>query len=76
MICRVRLGRYPRPEGHSEAVSLPAEADDECAKHLQALLGMKSKAEYTHSKISATEAKRAGRAAAALLKLTRTLGAA
>ena len=68
VICCVRLGRYAQGDRHAEAVALLKKANAvDPAKRLEVLLGMKSKAGYTHLPSSTTDAKKAGRAAKDLL---------
>lgn len=66
VICMDRLGVYARSEGHEEAVPLLAQADKVAAKHLGALLGMKTRAGYSHMPVRAQDIQRAGRAMRAL----------
>lgn len=66
-----RLGQYAQGEDHNEAVELLSRAESLAAKHLRVLLGMKTKASYSHTRASAEDAKRAGRAAAALVETAR-----
>jgi hypothetical protein len=63
VICCARLGRYAHGDSHVEAVALLKKANAAAAKRLEVLLGLKSKAGYTHLPSSTTDAKRAGRAA-------------
>ncbi len=63
VICCARLGSYSHGESHFEAASLLKKANATAAKRLEVLLGMKSKAGYTHLPSSTADAKRAGRAA-------------
>lgn len=70
-ICCARLGQYAHGEDHSEAVDLLSAADNSSAKHLRVLLGMKTKAGYSHQRATADEAKRAGRAAEELVETAR-----
>lgn len=70
-ICCARLGQYARGEDHSEAVDLLSKADSSSAGHLRVLLGLKTKAGYSHARATAQEAKRAGRAATALVEAAR-----
>ena len=68
VICCARLGRYAQGESHVEAVALLKKADASAAKRLEVLLGMKSKAGYTHLPSSTADAKRAGRTAKDLVE--------
>jgi hypothetical protein len=74
-ICCARLGQHARGEDHSQAVAMLTKADDSSAKHLQVLLGMKTKVGYSHKRATAEEAKRAGRAAEALVEAARRVNA-
>ena len=74
-ICCARLGQHARGEDHNQAVALLSKADDSSAKHLQVLLGMKTKVGYSHKRATAEEAKRAGRAAEALVEAARRVNA-
>jgi hypothetical protein len=75
VICCARLGRHARGDDHSDAVGLLDKADAASSKQLRTLLSMKTKAAYTHTPMSATDAKRAGRAADALVETARRLNA-
>jgi hypothetical protein len=75
VICCARLGQHASGEDHSDAVALLRKADDAAARHLRVLLGMKTKAGYSHRRATAGEAKRAGRAAEALLESARRANA-
>ncbi len=71
VICCARLGQHAQGQDHNEAVILLSQANSESATHLRVLLGMKSKVGYSHTGVSADEAKRAGRAADALAETAR-----
>ena len=58
-----------------QAVRLLGRADEGSAKHLTVLLGMKTKAAYSHTPTTPDDCKRAGRAAEALLETARTVAA-
>ena len=75
VICCARLGLYARGEDHNEAVALAGRADGAAAGHLRVLLGMKTKAEYSESGMTAVDAKRAGRAASSLVETARRVSA-
>lgn len=75
VICCARLGEHAQGQDHNEAVTLLSQADGESAKHLRVLLGMKTKAGYSHTGISAADARRAGRAADALVETARRVNA-
>lgn len=71
VICCARVGRHSGGENHSKAVALLATVDQAASKHLNVLLDMKARAGYSGMLTSATDQKRAGRAAKALLALRR-----
>lgn len=75
VICCARLGQHAQGDDHSEAVALLGKADSGSAKHLRALLSMKTKAEYSHSSVTTTATKRAVRAAEALIETARRVSA-
>lgn len=75
VICCTRLGKHAQGQDHSEAVTLLSQANSESANHLRVLLGMKTKAAYSHTGISTGDAKRAGRAAEALVETARRVTA-
>ncbi|HET9059830.1 MAG TPA: hypothetical protein VFN61_07905, partial [Acidimicrobiales bacterium] len=52
VICCRRLGRHAQGDNHAEAVALLKSADPEAAQRLATLLGLKSKAGYTHEPVS------------------------
>lgn len=66
-ICCARLGVHASGENHAEAVELLRSAVGPTARHLQALLSLKSKAGYSHVRVTGTDVKRAQRAAEHLL---------
>lgn len=69
VICCARLGRHHQGDNHAEAVALLKKAGaSEEAKRLAVLLGLKSKAGYTHLPSSAADVKRAGRSAKDLVE--------
>jgi hypothetical protein len=69
VICCARLGRHHEGDNHVEAVGLLKKAGySDAAKRLNVLLGLKSKAGYTHLPSSAADVKRAGRAARDLVE--------
>lgn len=74
VICCARRGEHARGENHSEAVELLGTADRASARHLQVLLGVKTKAGYDYRPATADDAQRAGRAAQALLEAARRIG--
>jgi hypothetical protein len=76
-ICAKRLGEYALgSDAHTEAVELLEKVVDPdgraLAKSLSRLLGMKTKAGYTHRPVTVEERKRAERAAAQLVEAART----
>lgn len=75
VICCARLGQHAQGEDHSEAVVLLGKADSGSAKHLRVLLSMKTKAEYSHSSVTASDTKRAVTAAEALTETARRVSA-
>jgi len=76
VICCIRLGEHAQGENHSETIALLMVADKAAAKHLSALLALKTKSGYSHNPITPAEAKRAGRAAEALVEAARRAQAA
>jgi hypothetical protein len=74
VICCARLGQHAQGENHNEAVTLLAQADGGSARHLRVLLNMKTKVGYSHTEATAADAKRAGRAAEALVETARRMG--
>lgn len=75
VICCARLGEHAQGQDHNEAVTLLSQVDSESAKQLRVLLGMKTKAGYSHTGISAADAKRARRAAEMLVETARRVNA-
>jgi hypothetical protein len=71
VICCARLGQHAQGEDHTEAVALLGKADSDSAKHLRVLLSMKTKAGYSHARATTADAKRAVRAAEALVETAR-----
>ena len=65
------LGEHARGDNHAEAVGLLTKADRDSGKHLSTLLSLKTKSGYSHMPATVDEAKRAGRAAAALFEKAR-----
>lgn len=69
VICCARIGRHAQGDNHAAATALLKKANAaDSAKRLEVLLSMKSKAGYAHLPSSATDVKRAGRAAKSLLE--------
>jgi hypothetical protein len=75
VICCARLGQHAQGEDHTEAVALLSKADRGSGKHLRVLLGLKTKAGYSHAGATTADAKRAVRAAEALLETARRVSA-
>lgn len=75
VICCARLGRHAQGENHAEALAMLTQADKGSDKHLRVLLGMKTKIGYSHTEATVAEAKRAGRAAEALVETARRVNA-
>jgi hypothetical protein len=75
VICCARLGQHAQGQDHNEAVALLSQSNRESAGHLRVLLGMKTKADYSHTGISAADARRARRAADALVETARRVNA-
>ncbi|MCK2244058.1 MULTISPECIES: hypothetical protein [unclassified Crossiella] len=76
VICCAALGHHAHGENHTEATALLSKADREAARHLAALLKMKTKAGYSHTSATIEEFKRAGRAAETLVEKARRAHAA
>jgi hypothetical protein len=71
-----RLALHSTGDNHHEAVSLLRKVQPDghdLAGHLASLLGLKTKAGYTHQPVSAQERLQAGRRAHALVDATRAL---
>lgn len=71
VICCVNLGEHAKGESHADAIELLKSADDDGAKHLRALLNLKTKSGYSHTPVTAAEFKRADRAATTLVEKAR-----
>lgn len=71
VICTAKLGMHARGERHQDAVALLATVDKQASRHLEALLGLKTLAGYSHLPVSQGRARRAGRAMDALLESAR-----
>jgi hypothetical protein len=67
VVCCSILGEHAQGENHAEAVALLARADTSLASRLRVLLAMKTDAGYSHVPMSATDRKKAERAAALLV---------
>ncbi|MEV6621966.1 hypothetical protein AB0M83_19430 [Amycolatopsis sp. NPDC051106] len=70
-LCCAGLGEHAQGENHNDAVQLLAKVDAEASRALRALLGLKTKAGYSHTPATADEFKRAGRSAEALVMRAR-----
>ncbi len=71
--CAAALGEYARGESHVEAVSLLAKVDRAAAKHLDALLKLKTVAGYGTTTIRADRVRRATRAMEYLVESARAV---
>lgn len=69
--CAAALGEYARGESHIEAIGLLAAVDKAAAKHLDALLKLKTVAGYGTTTISADRVRRATRAMEFLVESAR-----
>ena len=75
VICCAGLGEFSQSDNHNEAITLLGSVDKESAKNLKILLGLKTRAGYTHLAIGRDDTKRAGRAARALMEAARRANA-
>ena len=75
VICCSQLGEHPQGENHHEAIGLLKKADQNSAKHLSTLLGLKTKSGYSYTPVTTEEFKRASRAAEALIETARRVQA-
>ena len=73
VICCSQLGEHSRGDDHDDAVRLLAQVDRTMARHLSALLQMKTRSGYSAQSSSEADRKRAGRAAGALVERASTL---
>lgn len=71
--CAAALGEYARGENHVDAVDLLATVDKRAAKHLDALLKLKTVAGYGTTTISADRVRRATRAMEFLVESARAV---
>jgi hypothetical protein len=67
VICCTRLGVHAHGENHAESIALLRSADPDRAANLSTLLGMKSRARYSHDLVNAEMLRRAERAMTALV---------
>jgi hypothetical protein len=72
-ICCATLGVHSSGDNHAEAIALLEKAARPEARHLATLLGMKTKAGYSHRPASEGDAKRAARAAVRLVESARAV---
>jgi len=70
-ICCARLGMHAVGENHDEAIQLLRSAVGSDAKYLSTLLGLKTKAAYSHYSVSKADVTRASRAASVLVELAK-----
>jgi hypothetical protein len=73
-ICCIALGEHAGGEDHQEALALISRVrpdGTELAKTLRTLLGMKTRAGYSHRPVTAEDPKRAGRNAERLVRAAR-----
>ena len=73
VICCARLGEHHQGVNHTEAVALLGKANKLGARDLKSLLDLKTRSGYGAARSSANDQKRAGRAAAALLRAAEDL---
>ena len=74
VLCCTALGEYAQGEDHNEALDLPTRVrpdGPELAKSLRPLLGMKTRAGYSHRAVTADDRKRAYRHADKLVRAAR-----
>lgn len=74
VICALALGEHAQGEDHNAAVSHLAKVrpnGQDLGDSLRVLLTMKTRAGYSHERVSANDRKRAGRAAERLLRTAR-----
>lgn len=67
VVCCARLGEHATGQNHTEAVELFARVDKTSARDLSKLLGMKTRAGYSSTPISAANARSALRSATLLV---------
>lgn len=67
VVCCARLGEHATGQNHTEAVDLLARVDKTSARDLPKLLGMKTRAGYSSTPISAANARSALRSATRLV---------
>ncbi|RLP76397.1 hypothetical protein D9V32_05880 [Mycetocola tolaasinivorans] len=67
-LCAGALGHHAQGQDHQDAISLLGTVNTAAARELSALLAMKTRAGYGHDPISASNLRRASRAARALVE--------
>ena len=67
-VCCARPGEHAHGQNPAEAVALLRKVDPKLARHLEILLGLKTKAGYSELPATASNRRQAERAAAALVK--------
>jgi hypothetical protein len=67
VICCARLGEHATGQNHTEAVELLARVDKALSRDLSKLLGMKTRAGYSSTPVSAANARSAVRSATRLV---------
>ena len=73
VICCARLGLHATGDNHAEAVALLKKAGAGSHRHLATLLGLKTKAGYSHTPASAADVRKAARAAVQLVEDARSV---
>lgn len=71
VICCARLGEHAQGEGHQEAIALLKLAAPQLTRHLNTLLGLKTRSGYSYLPVSTDDFKRAGRATESLVEEAR-----
>ena len=72
VICWARLGLHATGDNHAEAVGLLKKAGAASHRHLATLLGLKTRAGYSHAPASAADVRKATRAAVQLVEDARS----
>lgn len=73
VLCCARLGEHAVGENHTDAVALLAKVDRKVADDLRTLLGLKTKAGYSHQATSKSDRMRAERATGRLVRAANDL---
>lgn len=68
VLCCAWLGEHARGDNHADAVALLAKFDAERAKDLRILLQVKTKAAYSHQRVTSSERAKARRACDRLIR--------